>query len=53
MKILLDYPGTGNYHVFACTVMPGPNKADHSITREIRKKYTHVKLNCPGLAGQF
>lgn len=44
-KILLDYLDTGNFHVFACTVMPGPQlKQAIPITREIRKKYPQVKI---------
>ncbi|HEY6505732.1 MAG TPA: radical SAM protein [Chitinophagaceae bacterium] len=45
LKILLGYLNTGNYHVFACTVMPGPQlKQAIPITKEIRKRYPHVKI---------
>ena len=45
LKILSDYLDTGKYHVFACTVMPGPQlKQAIPFTREIRKKYPHVKI---------
>lgn len=45
LKVLLDYLDTGRYDVFAATVMPGPQlKQAIPITREIRKKYPHVKI---------
>ncbi|HMI79398.1 MAG TPA: cobalamin-dependent protein, partial [Ferruginibacter sp.] len=45
LKVILSYLDTGNYHVFACTVMPGPQlKQAIPFTREIRKKYPHVKI---------
>lgn len=45
LKIILNYLDTGNYEVFACTVMPGPQlKQAIPFTREIRKKYPHVKI---------
>jgi len=45
LKILLNYLDTGNYGVFACTVMPGPQlKQAIPFTREIRKKYPYVKI---------
>jgi anaerobic magnesium-protoporphyrin IX monomethyl ester cyclase len=45
LKILLNYLDTGDYHVFACTVMPGPQlKQAIPFTREIRKKYPQVKI---------
>ncbi len=45
LKVLLNYLDTGNYHVFACTVMPGPQlKQAIPFTREIRKKYPHIKI---------
>jgi len=45
LKILLAYLNTGAYQVFACTVMPGPQlKQAIPFTREIRKKYPHVKI---------
>ena len=44
-KTLLDYLETGDYKVFACTVMPGPQlRQAIPYTREIRKKYPHVKI---------
>ncbi len=45
LEILLNYLGTGNYQVFACTVMPGPQlKQAIPFAREIRKKFPHVKI---------
>jgi anaerobic magnesium-protoporphyrin IX monomethyl ester cyclase len=45
LKVLLDYLGTGEYDVFACTVMPGPQlRQAIPFTKEIRKKYPHVKI---------
>jgi anaerobic magnesium-protoporphyrin IX monomethyl ester cyclase len=45
LKILLDYLESGNYDVFACTVMPGPQlRQAIPFTKEIRKKYPHVKI---------
>lgn len=44
-KVLFDYLDTGNYKVFASTVMPGPQlRQAIPFTREIRKKYPHVKI---------
>ena len=44
-KVLYDYLNTGEYNVFACTVMPGPQlKQAIPITKEIRKKYPDVKI---------
>jgi len=44
-KVLFDYLDTGNYRVFASTVMPGPQlKQAIPFTREIKKKYPHVKI---------
>lgn len=44
-KVLFDYLDSGDYRVFASTVMPGPQlKQAIPITREIRKKYPHVKI---------
>ena len=45
LKIILNYLDTGNYQVFACTVMPGPQlKQAIPFTRQIKKKYPHVKI---------
>lgn len=45
LKVLLDYLDTGDYAVFASTVMPGPQlRQAIPITKEIRKKYPHVKI---------
>lgn len=45
LKILLDYFETGEFRVFACTVMPGPQlKQAIPFTKEIRKKYPDVKI---------
>ena len=45
LKIILDYLDSGNYDVFASTVMPGPQlKQAIPFTKEIRKKYPHVKI---------
>ena len=45
LEVLLAYLDTGEYHVFACTVMPGPQlKQAIPITKEIRKRYPHVKI---------
>ena len=45
LNVLLDYLDTGEYHVFASTVMPGPQlKQAIPITKEIRKKYPFVKI---------
>ena len=45
LKVLLGYLDTGDYDVFACTVMPGPQlKQAIPFTKEIRKKYRHVKI---------
>jgi radical SAM superfamily enzyme YgiQ (UPF0313 family) len=45
LKILFEYLDTGDYDVFACTVMPGPQlKQAIPFAREIRKKYPHVKI---------
>ena len=44
-KLILDYLDTGNFNVFGCTVMPGPQlKQAIPITREIRKKYPLIKI---------
>jgi len=44
-KKIFEYFNTGNYNVFACTVMPGPQlKQAIPISREIRKKYPSVKI---------
>ena len=44
LRKLLNYLDTGNYNVFACTVMPGPQlKEAIPFTKEIRKKYPHIK----------
>src|SRR5450432_3022583 len=45
LKILLGYLDTGDYGVFASTVMPGPQlKQAIPFTKEIRKKFSHVKI---------
>ena len=45
LKVLLDYLDTGDFDVFASTVMPGPQlRQAIPFTREIRKKYPHVKI---------
>ncbi len=45
LKVLLSYLATGEYAVFGCTVMPGPQlKQAIPITREIRKIFPHVKI---------
>lgn len=44
LKVLLNYLNTGEYDVFASTVMPGPQlKQAIPFTREIRKRFPHVK----------
>lgn len=44
-KVLFNYLDTGEYNVFASTVMPGPQlKQAIPITKEIRKKYPQVKI---------
>jgi len=44
-KVLFDYLDTGEFGVFASTVMPGPQlKQAIPITREIRERYPHVKI---------
>ena len=45
LEVLMNYLATGEYGVFASTVMPGPQlKQAIPITREIRKKYPEVKI---------
>ncbi len=45
LKVLLSYLDTGEYHVFACTVMPGPQlKQAIPFTKEIRARYPNVKI---------
>ena len=45
LKVLLDYLDTGEYDVFASTVMPGPQlKQAIPFTKEIRRKYPQVKI---------
>jgi radical SAM superfamily enzyme YgiQ (UPF0313 family) len=45
LKILLAYLDTGDYSVFACTVMPGPQlRQAIPFTKEIKKKYPEVKI---------
>ena len=45
LKVLLSYLDTGEYDVFASTVMPGPQlKQAIPCTKEIRKRYPHVKI---------
>lgn len=45
LKVILEFLETGNYNVFASTVMPGPQlKQAIPITKEIRKKYPQVKI---------
>lgn len=45
LKILCNYLDTGEYRVFASTVMPGPQlKQAIPFTKEIRKKYPYVKI---------
>jgi anaerobic magnesium-protoporphyrin IX monomethyl ester cyclase len=45
LQVLFGYLDTGKFAVFACTVMPGPQlKQAIPITREIRKKYPHIKI---------
>ncbi len=45
LKELLGYLSAGDFEVFACTVMPGPQlKQAIPITKEIRKKYPDVKI---------
>ena len=45
LKVLLNYLDTGDYYVFACTVMPGPQlKQAIPFTKKIREKYPHVKI---------
>ena len=44
-KILTRYLDTGDYGVFACTVMPGPQlKQAIPFTRHIRQKYPKLKI---------
>jgi len=45
LKSLLSYLDTGEYEVFACTVMPGPQlRQAIPYTKEIRKNYPGVKI---------
>jgi len=45
LKILLDYLDTGDYSVFACTVMPGPQlRQAIPFTKEIREKCPELKI---------
>ena len=45
LKILYNYLDTGDYQIFACTVMPGPQlRQAIPFTKEIRKKYPQVKI---------
>ena len=45
LKVLKDYLDTGDFQVFACTVMPGPQlKQAIPFTKEIRKQYPKVKI---------
>ena len=45
LKILFNYLDTGDYQIFACTVMPGPQlRQAIPFTKEIRKKYPQVKI---------
>ena len=48
LKVLLGYLDTGDFEVFACTVMPGPQlKQAIPFTKEIRKQYPQCE-NCVG-----
>src|SRR5690242_15336686 len=45
LKVLLNYLETGDYGVFACTVMPGPQlRQAIPFTREIRRRYPGIKI---------
>lgn len=45
LKVLFHYLQSGDFVVFACTVMPGPQlKQAIPFTREIRKKYPGIKI---------
>src|SRR5215510_4328642 len=45
LKVLKKYLDTGEYAVFGCTVMPGPQlKQAIPFTKEIRNKYPNVKI---------
>jgi len=45
LKVLKEHLDTGEFLVFACTVMPGPQlKQAIPFTREIREKYPKVKI---------
>ena len=45
LKVLLGYLARGDFDVFACTVMPGPQlKQAIPFTKEIRKKYPHIRI---------
>ncbi len=45
LKVLLSYLETGEFDVFGCTVMPGPQlKQAIPITKEIRKRFPQVKI---------
>ena len=45
LKSLLNYLDTGEYQVFACTVMPGPQlRQAIPYTKQIRKNYPWVKI---------
>jgi radical SAM superfamily enzyme YgiQ (UPF0313 family) len=45
LKVLLSYLDTGDFHVFASTVMPGPQlRQAIPFTKEIRKRYPQVKI---------
>jgi radical SAM superfamily enzyme YgiQ (UPF0313 family) len=45
LKILQSYLDTGEYNVFGCTVMPGPQlRQAIPFTKQIRNKYPSVKI---------
>lgn len=45
LKVLLDYLDSGEYDVFGCTVMPGPQlRQAIPFTKQIRNRYPHVKI---------
>src|SRR5690349_16760967 len=45
LKILFGYLDTGDYDVFGCTVMPGPQSRQAiPFTRQIKARYPSVKI---------
>jgi radical SAM superfamily enzyme YgiQ (UPF0313 family) len=45
LKVLFDYLDTGEYDVFGCTVMPGPQlRQAIPFTKQIKNRYPYVKI---------